>query len=363
MLADAKRYGKLFAPARLKLARESRALSQTDLSKVIKTVTAPAISQYENGLIKPSAQTLAEIAKALRFPIAFFTTPFEATEEEAFFRSLRGARAKHKSAARALAEIASLLVLALEEHVEFPIHDVLKRPLPPLAARQTVEHAAEELRAVWGISEGPLPNVIAELERHGVVVVRLPLNVAEIDAFSVAFDSRPIVVLSSDKDAADRSRFDAAHELGHLVMHRQPNEEDHGRIERQAHWFAAAFLAPSDQLADELPDRADWQRLALLKRRWGLSMGSLLIRARDLKRISEAEYVRAVKYMSVKGWRKREPIQLGQPERPSLLAKAVEVLPKAGVSLESLAEEAALPFQLVDSIVGASTDQRPRVEI
>jgi Zn-dependent peptidase ImmA (M78 family)/DNA-binding XRE family transcriptional regulator len=363
MLTDAKRYGTLFDRSRLKLAREANGLSQTDLAKAIKTVTAPAISQFESGLIKPSAQTLAEIAKALKFPITFFTTPSEPSDREAFFRSLRGARAKHKSAARALAEIASLLVGALEEFVEFPMLDVLRRPLPPSAGQHLVEKAAEDLRAEWGISDGPISNVIAELERHGIVVARLPLNVNEIDAFSVAFEARPIVVLSSDKGAVDRSRFDAAHELGHLVMHRAPEEDEHARIERQAHWFAAAFLAPAEQLVYELPDHADWQRLATLKRRWGLSMSSLLIRARDLKRISDAEYVRAMKYMSMKGWRKTEPVQLGHPERPTLLGKATELLPTTGASLKTLAEGAGLPVQLVDAIVGASTEHRPRIEV
>jgi Zn-dependent peptidase ImmA (M78 family) len=188
------------------------------------------------------------------------------------------------------------------------------------------------------------------------------LNVDGIDAFSVSFETRPILVLSSDKGATDRSRFDAAHELGHIVMHDEPDDDEHARIEKQAHWFAAAFLAPSEDLAEELPDEVDWDQFAMLKKRWGLSMAALLMRARDLKRISDADYVRGMKFMSMKGWRKKEPVQLGAPERPILLGKAVAALSGVG-ALHEIAGEADLPIGLIEAIVGASTDSRPRVEI
>jgi Zn-dependent peptidase ImmA (M78 family)/DNA-binding XRE family transcriptional regulator len=365
MIKDAKRYGTLFDPRRLKLARETRRLTQKELATAIGYLTAPAISQFESGTTKPSAQTLVQIASVLHFPVTFFTrhTPFELSDRAAFFRSLRSAPAKELNAARALAEVASLLVTGLEKYVQLPEVELIPRTLPPTAGKSTVEKAAAELRASWGIAEGPITNVLEAIERHGIVVVRLPLSFAHIDAFSVFFEARPLIVLSSDKDAADRSRFDAAHELGHLVMHVNPNADEHARIEKQAHWFAAAFLAPTDELVEELPTYVDWQQLAQLKRRWGLSIASLLMRARDLKRISESEYVQAMKYMSMKGWRKREPVQIGAPERPSLLGKASQALSDAGVTVDLIGAEVGLPSQFVDEILGASVDRRPRVHI
>jgi Zn-dependent peptidase ImmA (M78 family) len=52
-----------------------------------------------------------------------------------------------------------------------------------------------------------------------LVVIRLPLDTADVDAFSLPFHDRPVVVLGTDKNDRARSRFDAAHELGHLVAH------------------------------------------------------------------------------------------------------------------------------------------------
>jgi Zn-dependent peptidase ImmA (M78 family) len=77
----------------------------------------------------------------------------------------------------------------------------------------------------------------------------------------------PRVTLGTDKNDRARSRFDAAHELGHLVMH---GDQIWGlpEIEKQAHAFAAAFLMPAEDIREELPATVDWPKLFNLKRRW-----------------------------------------------------------------------------------------------
>ena len=69
-----------------------------------------------------------------------------------------------------------------------------------------------------------------------------------LDAFSEwrADEDMPYVILNSSKESAARSRFDIAHELGHMIIHRHlrrmPQREDHifKLIESQAHHFASA---------------------------------------------------------------------------------------------------------------------------
>jgi Zn-dependent peptidase ImmA (M78 family) len=168
------------------------------------------------------------------------------------------------------------------------------------------------------MTRGPIPNVVGLLESHGVVVTRLPLASTDVDAFSLPFSDRPIVVLGAEKNDRARSRFDAAHELGHLVMH---GEQLWGlpEVERQAHRFAAAFLMPRRDIADQLPDRTDWPRFFSLKRQWQVSLAALLMRARALGRMAEGDYLTAVKAASARGWRRVEPVPLGRPEQPQLL--------------------------------------------
>lgn len=47
----------------------------------------------------------------------------------------------------------------------------------------------------------------------------MQLRLNKLDAFSVWFDNKPFIFLSSDKDTNVRIRFDIAHEIGHLLMH------------------------------------------------------------------------------------------------------------------------------------------------
>ncbi len=112
------------------------------------------------------------------------------------------------------------------------------------ATRADLENVARQTRATFGMPRGPVRNVVETIEDHGLVVIRLPLDTADVDAFSLPFHDRPVVVLGADKNDRARSRFDAAHELGHLVAH---GDQVWGvkDVEQQAHYFAAEFLMPA----------------------------------------------------------------------------------------------------------------------
>jgi Zn-dependent peptidase ImmA (M78 family) len=90
-------------------------------------------------------------------------------------------------------------------------------------------------------------------------------------------------------------------------------------VEAQAHQFAAAFLLPADEIGSQLPATVDWPRLFELKRYWQVSLAALLMRARTLKRMDQATYLRAIKTASARGWRRVEPVPLGKPEQPTTL--------------------------------------------
>jgi Zn-dependent peptidase ImmA (M78 family) len=209
-----------------------------------------------------------------------------------------------------------------------------------------IEDIAQQVRRCWSVPDGPVEDVVSLLENHGVVVIRLPLGSADVDAFSLPFADHPVVVLGSDKDDRARSRFDCAHELAHLVMH---GELIWGvkEVEDQAHQFAAAFLMPAEQIRGELPTTVDWQRLFSLKQRWQTSLAALLMRAKRLGRMSEGTYLTAVKAASARGWRRREPVPLGPPEQPTLLLKFLEAT--------SSPIRSYLPETIIDSIAAASS--------
>ena len=332
-----------FDPQRLTLARELRGWNQSQLAGRL-DLTASAISQFESGATSPSTENQLRLAQELDVPVAFFSVPLVDTHE-GFFRSLRRTSVADRRKARALAHLA-YDVAASSSALLFEPPEV---PHPGLdATKDEIETLAGSVRSQWAIPEGPVPSMTGILESHGIIVIRSLLDSSDVDAFSLPFPDHPVVVLSSDKGDRARSRFDAAHELGHLVLH---GEQVWGlkEVENQAHWFAAAFLMPGAEIIDELPSTADWPVLFALKKKWQVSLAALLLRAKTLGKMPESTYLGAVKMMSARGWRKREPVPLGRPEEPNLLR---QLLQEEG--MDSIRR--ALPMHLVDLLAGVGTD-------
>jgi Zn-dependent peptidase ImmA (M78 family) len=249
-------------------------------------------------------------------------------------------------------------VASLETRVRFPALD-----LPDVPADSTPEEAAQFVRRAWGLGTAPLHDVVALLEQHGVIVSRLPAASETMDAFSSWAGARPFVILVANKQAADRARFDAAHELGHLVLRHSGTPGD-PLLERLAHRFAAEFLAPEAGIAENLPRSIDWRRLAQLKLTWGVSMAMLVRRMHDLRVITDDDYKRGMIDLSRRGWRRHEPVTLGSPEEPELLARAVETLSsRQGYRIEDLARDLRVrPTHLAPFVRVWTRSRRPALE-
>lgn len=361
MGVDAASAALTFDRYRLRTARQLRRRSQSELARDA-NVTAAAVSQYESGHARPSPATLSRLADALSVPPGYLARkPGEpGRPPEPFFRSLRSTSSTDRYRAASLAGLVHELATALDQHVALPEPDL---PGPrAVADDDDIEQAAADTRAHFDLpANGPVDNVVRQLERHGVVVARLEVQAAKLDAFSVPYGRRPVVVLGADKNARDRSRFDAAHELGHLVMHETEDEAIGSRVvENEAHRFASAFLMPADDIRPDLPARADWPVLLRLKQEWHVSIAALLRRAKDLGCMNDAAYLQAQKAISARGWRRVEPGALGAPEEPALLKRALEVAAVNGMTLEALAEQHSLPLHDLKQIVKVA-DSRPQV--
>jgi len=352
------------APDRILLARELRGWTQTELvAAASDAFTTAALSQLEQGRTRPSVNTLMAIADATGCPVEFFVRrPLDA-DQPGFFRSLKSTSARQRRQHLARARLLHDFVVALEDHVALPELRIPKLRLQ-IDDGRFVESAAQVVRRAWDLDDGPIPNVVRELERHGAVVVRAANFTREVDAFSVWYQGRPIIVLGSEKGVTARSRFDAAHELGHLVLHA---DQDAGNsdTERQAHAFAAAFLMPESTIRGELPATADWSVLMRLKARWRVSIAALLRRARTLDIMNEHRYTNAVKAMSARGWRITEPGDdvLGALEQPVLIDRALHQLHSLGLDVDAIAAEAALPAADLHTLIRATRDPRPGIRL
>jgi Zn-dependent peptidase ImmA (M78 family) len=132
--------------------------------------------------------------------------------------------------------------------------------------------------------------------------------------------------------SASRSRFDAAHELGHIVLHRQIDRTSFTRpaefrqIEEQAHRFAAYFLLPpSSFVTDFYVPSLD--ALRALKSKWHVSIGMMLMHADRLDLISEHEKLRLWRSYARRGWKSTEPLDTEIPvEKPRMLRQCFELI-------------------------------------
>ncbi len=359
----ARRIVPAFSRRRLRLAREEEGLTQSGLAKRVAELggglTGPSVSQLEAGRTKPSARTLAFLAAALDHPVEFLAGPpgeLPESGDDAFFRRLTSTPARERRRASSLAMYAVLFARGAESYgIDLPKPGLTSFPLGPGSTVLDVTAAALDLREHLDIDDGPIDNVVRLAESLGVLVLRAEGHLdPRIDAFSVYDPARPVIVLGGDKRDWNRSRFDTAHELGHLVGHANDHDAFGQRwAEQQAHAFAAEFLMPEEQIKHELPRNFDVQEFLGLKERWGVSIQALVRRAHDVGPMPRPVYETAVRLMSAWGWRRPngEPGISRPLERPRLLRDLADNLEQEGV-LDALVADLGLPDRVLDHLVG-----------
>ncbi|TDB92498.1 ImmA/IrrE family metallo-endopeptidase [Actinomadura sp. 7K534] len=326
-------------------------MRKNQLAQAVGT-TPKAIGQYEAGVQRPEERTVRRLAIALGVPVEFFHAGRSPVSMDgAHFRSLRSTTQIERDQALAYGRIATDVVALLETLVDFPAVNLPEHPVPPdeIAGSGPVEAARLTRKALLD-EAGPVPHVVRLLEAHGVLVLVLPSAAERVDAFSVGVHPRPMVFFNPAKGDYWRNRFDAAHELGHLVMHAdaEPGEKV---VEDQAHRFAAEFLMPADDIAGELPAQPDWERLAVLKSTWGVSMAALLYRSRTLGIMTETAYRNAMSTLSSRGWRRQEPGPSKPLEQPTMLTRALEIVNRAGTDRDGVAERARVTRADLDALI------------
>ncbi|MBK8027676.1 MAG: ImmA/IrrE family metallo-endopeptidase [Chloroflexi bacterium] len=186
----------------------------------------------------------------------------------------------------------------------------------PVETMEQAEDAAQRLRDCWELDDNPIDSLVQTAEDHQVIVVGWRKHAGEFDGLSGWCSQRPVSVISTVVDP-DRRRFTLAHELGHLVM--DTSAASDRDAEKLAHRFGAALLVPADRARRELGmrrTRLDWDELAILKRKYGLSMAAWIYRAKDLGIITEHYATSLYRELSERGWRKREPVEYIADETP-----------------------------------------------
>ncbi|MGH2530926.1 MAG: helix-turn-helix domain-containing protein [Thermomicrobiales bacterium] len=298
--------------ARLRQARELAEYSQHEIAEVV-GVVREVVSYWENDRRVPSYAQLARLAEAYGATTGSLLgtepAPISAEEHEFVYRGLRAQPPHTKAAVRRWIAFLDEWSDLLESCGVNPPG----RAIPPKtewrAARAIMDSRlapklAEDVRTFYGLGADAIPDLLAFLDRAGVLVYRVALDrIGEGVGVSGVFYNHPRLgycILVNTATTRGRQAFTLAHEFAHALFHYQERglvsrAGDPDRRERFADAFAAHFLVPGAALREHVaqrPDRTIVSPLDVidLHRYFRVSYATMLIRLRSEGLLSPERY-------------------------------------------------------------------------
>jgi Zn-dependent peptidase ImmA (M78 family)/transcriptional regulator with XRE-family HTH domain len=343
---------RMFNRTRFACARKRNGLSKSQLAQLIE-VDVRSVSAYESGETVPRRDVLDRIVCKTKFPVAFFFgDDLEEPDTDAVsFRGLKRMTARQRDLALSQGAIATHLCRYIDNRFDLPKVDI-----PDLSHELTPESASETLRSYWGVGMLPINNMVHLLESKGVRVFSLAIDAREVDAFSTWKSDTPMVFLNTYK-TAERSRFDAAHELGHLVLHRHAGPRG-VNVERDANRFAASFLMPRASVIAQGVKSPSFPDLVRLKRIWKVSVAALSTQHHRVGMMTDWQYRMMCIEIGTRG-KAKEPNEIPR-ETSQILPKVFSALHNENISRSDVASALSIPRseleQLMFGLTLASVD-------
>lgn len=295
-----------FRPELLVLARQSRGMTQSQLSKIT-GISQSMISRIEQQGLAPTPVQLDILADAVHYPQGFFSQDDQLYGfgiGELFHRRRQSIAAKALERIHAELNVNRMMLNRLLVAIDIP---PLNLPsLEGAEVRSAPRDAARALRARWLMPSGPVASVSDILEQAGIILLPGVFDTDLVDAIGLWPMKSPPLIFFNPAVPQDRLRFTLMHEVGHLVLHSGWNLDAGPQLEAEANAFAGEFLAPEREIRPQLRNLT-MSRLPGLKRHWRMSMASLVVQARELDAISADAYQSLWREMSRMGLRKREP--------------------------------------------------------
>lgn len=302
------------------LARESRGLSQVEFAA--KLGMSPAnLSKIEQGMISVDDSYINDFASILNYPISFFYQADEIKQSFMNYRKRQVVSPKLLTPIDAKMNVYRLhiefLMNALQfKSAELPVLDVEKLGTP--------QKCAIKLRKLWEIKEGVVGNITKLIESKGVIIDSFPFATDRVDSRTILSGGGQPIIFTNKSLLGDRLRFSLAYELGHLIMHLSTTPNLDRDVDHEANLFAAEFLMPETDIRPDFDGGITLSILGELKRKWKVSMQSLLYRADDLGYLTYNQKRYLLTQFNQMKIRKREPEEFDVvKESPTLLKNMI----------------------------------------
>lgn len=297
------------SPEVARMVREARGFLVKELADLVGK-SSSYVSKVESAGVELSGEPLNQYARALDVSPELLATRYRPQPlEGAHFRSQTGTPVKVRKQAVAHANWAHLFLDRLLDLGEYE-HPRLLPQIDSDVVGGGGAAVADIVRRTWRLT-GRIDNMTALLESAGVFVLNAPHHHRHVDAITLRGENVTAVVMVRSDLPPERRRWTLAHELGHLVMDDASMLEPK-LLESRADAFAAEFLAPFEDLEDDLRGITPSyiEHLEGLRRYWGISVPALIRTAYEGGCISEHQYRYWFRVLNaqgrLRGWRGAE---------------------------------------------------------
>lgn len=343
-------------PETVNKMRLRRGLTLTQVSESVGKQKSWA-SKIETGKLPLRGEDLEAYAAILEVPPTLLTIDLPSVDAQGMmFR-------KYRTPMRTVNMLGAEASLRL--HIVNTILEVANQATPPTfdqysaGNNQEVLQIAQQIRNKWGVApEKPLTNLAGYLEREGIILTTLPLQVEKVNAVTYWHDEKtaPLVMLTNGT-IDNTKRFTLAHEYAHLVLDKHSPEpgDTPKHVESRADLFAGELLAPYETVAPQFLSlkTGDLDGLLAISRYWGLHPKSFVTRAslrRDISKDQAATWYKRLNG-SIRQVIEREPAPY--PVRFTALHDILGYLREHGWNLMSLLKATNVSRHDLEAVVGA----------
>lgn len=320
-------------------------------------ISHTAISKIEKGDLMPSSEILIKISKAFNVKVSeLFKEPQKELEiKEINYRKSSKFTLKNKGIVEEITKEKLQKYLEVEDIIPYKKNNniSIEQLYFTINSLDEIEENIVIVRDKLKLGLDPISNMINLLEALGIIVIFID-TIKGFDGKEGLVNNKPFIIVANDKPG-DRQRYNLAHELGHLIV-----KFDNLDPEQVANYFAGAFLIPRESLLNDLGEKR--KKLSLfelenLKRKYKVSMQSIIFRAHQLGIINEYEKTRLFKQFSMLGYRKNEPVNIEKEETFKFENMICELVSEGYISESKAAEYLNIrTLEFVEKYMGQRTN-------
>lgn len=338
----------------LTFAREYRGLTQTALAAKVPGLSQSNLSKFEKGLETLSEELINKIMNTLDFPVSFLDISIHPSSYSRHYRKKASIKVSDKNKIDIFVSFIAHCIDWMFESLDIP---EFKFQCIDVESGVTPEEIARHVRRRFGLGNLPIDKICNLLEANGISIYFWDCKFNDFDGVSFITDAGNNIIVVNSTMSNDRIRFSLAHELGHVIMHNNPEFVviESRNIEDEANRFASELLMPSAGIKNSLLN-LKFSQLPILKSTWKTSMASIIRRAKTLNGIDDTKYTTLMTELSRRGWRLKEPYGV-YIDMPTIIEQAYNVTKNdLNYTIGEIAKCNKLPIDIIKDIFEPSNN-------